>query len=53
VQQKKAIKATAATDWSQTTTTTTAIMMKTCVGSIPAIPPTQMTCFVDHFNKLE
>ncbi len=24
-----------------------------CVGSIPAIPPTQFTCFVDHFNKLE
>jgi hypothetical protein len=23
------------------------------VGSIPAIPPTQITCFVDHFNNLE
>jgi hypothetical protein len=23
------------------------------VGSIPAIPPTQITCFVDHVNKLE
>ncbi len=22
------------------------------VGSIPAIPPTQFTCFVDEFNKL-
>ncbi len=22
------------------------------VGSIPAIPPTQITCFVHHFNKL-
>jgi hypothetical protein len=21
------------------------------VGLIPAIPPTQITCFVDHFNK--
>ncbi len=24
-----------------------------CVGSIPAIPPKQNSCFVDHFNKLE
>jgi hypothetical protein len=23
------------------------------VGSIPAIPPAQITCFVDHINKLE
>jgi hypothetical protein len=23
-----------------------------CVGSIPAIPPTQFTCFIDEFNKL-
>jgi hypothetical protein len=23
------------------------------VDSISAIPPTQITCFVDHFNKLE
>jgi hypothetical protein len=23
------------------------------MGSMPAIPPTQMTCFVDHYNKLE
>jgi hypothetical protein len=23
------------------------------VGSIPAIPPTQITCIVDHVNKLE
>jgi hypothetical protein len=23
------------------------------VGSIPSIPPTQNTCFVDHFNILE
>ena len=22
-----------------------------CVGSIPTIPPMQITCFVDHFNK--
>ncbi len=22
------------------------------VGSIPAIPPTQFTCFIDEFNKL-
>ncbi len=24
----------------------------TCVGSIPAIPPTQFTCFIDELNKL-
>ncbi len=23
------------------------------VGSMPAIPPTQIICFVDHFNELE